>query len=48
MDENEDNGDGNEEIPETQEDPLSLSILDYSRVKVEEPNHETTGSDDEV
>ena len=48
MDEDEDNGDGNNEIPESQDDPLSLPILDSSRVEVEEPDHETTGSIDKV
>ena len=48
MDEGEDDGDGDDKIPETQADPLSFPILDSGRVKVEEPNHETTGFDDEV
>ena len=48
MDEDEVNGNGNDKIAETQDDPLSLPILDSSRVEVEEPHHETTGSDDEV
>ena len=48
MDDDEDDGDGGDEIPGTQDDPLSLPILDSSRVEVEEPDHEKTGSDDEV
>ena len=48
MDDNEDDGDGDDEILETQDDPLSFPILDSSRVEVEEPDHETTGSDDKV
>ena len=46
MDDDEDEGD--EEIPGTQDDRLSLPILDSARVKVEEPDHGTTRSDDEV
>ena len=48
MDEDEDDGDGDDEIPKIQDDPLSLPILDYGRVEVKEPDHETTGSDDKV
>ena len=48
MDDDEDDGDGGDEIPRTQDDPLSLPILDSGQVKVEEPDHETTSSDDEV
>ena len=40
--------DGGDEIPGTQDDRLSLPILDSSRVEVEEPDHGTTGCDDEV
>ena len=46
MDDDEDEGD--EEIRGTQEDQLSLPILDSTRVEVEEPDHGTTGFDDEV
>ena len=45
MDDDEDNG--GDEILETQDDRLSLPILDSTRVEVEEPDHET-GSNDEV
>ena len=48
MDDNKDDGDGNDKIPGTQDDLLSFPILDSARVKVEEPDHETTGSDNEV
>ena len=48
MDDDKDDGDGDDKIPETQDDPLSLPILDSGRVEVEEPDHETAGSDDEV
>ena len=44
MDDDEDDGD--DEIPGTQDDLLSLPILDSARVEVEEPDHETTGSDE--
>ena len=43
-----DEDDGNDKIPGTQDDCLSLSILNSARVEVEEPDHETTSSDDEV
>ena len=43
-----DKDDGDDKIPRTQDDRLSLHILDSARVKVEEPDHETTSSDDEV
>ena len=46
MDDDEDDGD--DEIPGTQDDGLSLPILDSARVEVEEPDHETTRSDDKV
>ena len=46
MDDHEDEGD--EEILGTQEDRLSLPTLDSARVEVEEPDHGTTRSDDEV
>ena len=48
MDDDEDDGDGNDEILGTQDDLLSLPILDSTQVKVEEPDHETTSSDDKV
>ena len=48
MDDNEDDGNGGDKILGTQDDPLSLLILDFGRVEVEEPDHETTGSNDEV
>ena len=46
MDDDEDDGD--DKIPGTQDDRLSLPILDSARVEVEEPDHETTRPDDEV
>ena len=48
MDEDEYDGDGDDEIAETHDDPLSLLILDSGRVEVEESDHETTSSDDKV
>ena len=43
-----DKDDGDDKILGTQNDRLSLPILDSARVEVEELDHETTGSDDEV
>ena len=43
-----DDDDGGDDIPGTQEDRLSLPILDSARVEVEEPEHGATSSDDEV
>ena len=48
MDDDKDDGDGGDKIPGTQDDLLSLPILDSSQVKVEEHDHETIGFDDEV
>ena len=43
-----DDNDGSDEIPGTQEDHLSLPILDLAQVEVEEPEHGEIGADDEV
>ena len=43
-----DKDDGDDKVPGTQDDLLNLPILDSARIEVEEPDHETTGSDDEV
>ena len=43
-----DDDDGGDKIPRTQEDRLSLPILDSARVEVEEPEHGETGADGEV
>ena len=48
MHEDEDDGDGDDKIAKTQDDPLSLLILDFGRIEVEKLDHETIGSDDKV